>query len=49
MEKAEKLDKKTYHGYISNQFHGPDALGLHDLLDYIADDFLSDDTPLVER
>ena len=46
LETAKKLDKKTNNGYISNQFHGPDASALHDLLDYIADKFSSDATPL---
>ena len=48
-EKAKKADKKTLHDFISNRFQGPDASALHTLLDYIANEFSSDATPLMER
>lgn len=48
-EKAKKADKKTLHDFISNRFKGPDALALHTLLDYVAKEFSSDATPLIER
>ena len=47
--RAKKVNKDTFHEYISKRFQGPNALALHTLLDYVAKEFSSDATPLVER
>ena len=36
MARAKKVNKDTFHEYISKQFQGPDALALHTLLDWWA-------------
>ena len=49
LDRAKLLDKETYRTFIGNCFKNHNAAELQQLLDFVADEFSSSETPLVER
>ena len=49
LDRAKLLDKETYQTFIGNCFKNPMAAELQQLLDFVADEFSSSKTPLIER
>ena len=49
LDRAKLLDKETYRTFIGNCFKDHNAAELQQLLDFVADEFSSSETPLVEK